>query len=369
MRLHMLAQPHTQLTDDYLRCAYTQKSVKLCKMLDSEGIDVTVYGGEDNITPAKLVTCITKKHLAELGFNGPDDYLKNDFKPDGMLWKRFHQRAIYELARNLKKSDIIGTFSGLADKRVKEAFPKVKFVELGIGYTGIFADYRIFESYAWYNALLGYTYAGNIGNMEGRFYDTVIPNYFDKEDFPYASAPRDYFLFVGRMIRRKGLDIINEMAKRLPDEKFILCGQGAEATDGKVVCGDGTTLDAPNIEYRGTIDKAQRADLMSHAKALICPTLYLGPFEGVHVEAMMCGTPVLTSPFGAFTETFEHGVHGYRCHNIKQFAEAAQSVHKLDRPAIRGHAQSRFSTDVVAKQYVKYFELLDGIDRGGFYEM
>ena len=165
MRIHMLSQPHTQLTDEYLRCAYTQKAVKLCRMLDKEGMKVFVYGSEDNETPAKMVTCITKRQQAELGFAGPSDYLKNDFDQNSPLWKKFHQRVLNELPKNLRKGDIIGTFSGIADRRVKEAFPKHKFVELGIGYTGVFADFRVYESHAWYNALLGSHYAADLGKI------------------------------------------------------------------------------------------------------------------------------------------------------------------------------------------------------------
>jgi len=357
MRIHIISQPHTQLTSEYNRCAYTSKAIKMCKMLTKEGIKVCVYAGEDNDTPAELATCMKKQDLSKFGFNGPEDYLKNDFDNSKPLWQEFHKNCIAEIGKRIQTGDFIGTFSGIADKPIKDAFPN-RFIELGIGYTGVFADFKVFESYAWQNYVYG------MQKSDGRFYDTVIPNYFDPTEFP-EGEPHDYYLFVGRMITRKGLQIIDEMARRMTDERFILAGQGGK-TEGNRVYYEGGYLEGNNIEYIGVIDSKQRADLMSHAKALICPTLYVGPFEGVHVESMMCGTPVITTPYGCFTETFIHGQHGFRCHTIKEFVEAATA--KMDRKAIRKYAQSRYSMDVVAKQYMQYFKLLQGLDNGGFYE-
>jgi hypothetical protein len=53
-------------------------------------------------------------------------------------------------------------------------------VELGIGYEGSFAKYRVFESYAW----MHYTYGKIDQSDNGRFFDCVIPNYFNTEEFP-----------------------------------------------------------------------------------------------------------------------------------------------------------------------------------------
>ena len=40
------------------------------------------------------------------------------------------------------------------------------------------------------------------------------------------------------------------------------------------------------------------------------------------------GTPAITSDFGAFCETVEHGRTGYRCHTLEQFMWAIDHAHE-----------------------------------------
>lgn len=367
MNMHVISQPHTQVSKEYLRCAYSQKILKFCQMMVSKGNRVYLYASEDNETPAELITCITKKELGKLGFNGADDYLNNDFDNSKPLWKIFHQRAIYEMGKRIQKGDIIITFSGRCDKPIADAFPTAYFIEGGIGYSGVFANFRVYESYAWMHTLYGAGTGGNASIADGRFYDTVIPNYFDPKDFPFTEKKEDYILFVGRMIHRKGLKIIEEMAKRLTNTQFIFAGQGAVQDGNKIVCQE-LTMQGDNLKYIGTIDAEKRASLMGKAKVLVVPTLYIAPFEGVSVEANMCGTPIITSDFGSFTENNINGLTGYRCSTIKEFVQGCTDVSNLDTKKIREYAMSRFSMDIVSEMYIKYFDRIKGLERGGFYE-
>jgi glycosyltransferase involved in cell wall biosynthesis len=91
---------------------------------------------------------------------------------------------------------------------------------------------------------------------------------------------------------------------------------------------------------------------------------------------MLCGTPVITTPFGVFNETIVEGMNGFRCHTLKEFMVAAQkcyaadshTVPKLDRGWIRQWAQARYSLEAVGPQYDAYFKRLETLYGEGFYE-
>ncbi len=44
----------------------------------------------------------------------------------------------------------------------------------------------------------------------------------------------------------------------------------------------------------------ERLALLGNAKSVLMPTYYLEPFGGVHVEAQLCDTPVITTDWSAF---------------------------------------------------------------------
>ncbi|MGF6884062.1 hypothetical protein ABIA39_003697 [Nocardia sp. GAS34] len=81
-------------------------------------------------------------------------------------------------------------------------------VEFGVGYSGVFAKHRVFESYAWMHAVHGaHTTLAGVMSDRGRFFDAVIPNYFKVEDFPFSAEKDDYYLFIGRLIESTGYQI------------------------------------------------------------------------------------------------------------------------------------------------------------------
>lgn len=366
MRFHVISLPHTQTTKEYLPCAYTQKVVNFCRMMMSLGHEVFLYASEDNDAPCtELITCITKEEQRAT-LKGVDDWKTKFFpiewKGTESYWRIMNGRAISEIATRIQEKDFICVIGGSCQKMIADAFPGHMCVEFGIGYKGTFSAYRVFESYAWMHWVYGHQ-----NNENGKSYDTVIPNYLDAADFPFCEEPDDYLLFIGRMIGRKGIAAAADLANRI-GKKLILAGQGViESSPGKIVAHE-ITIEG-DVEHVGTVGVADRGRLMSRAAAVLVPTQYVGPFEGVHVEALMCGTPVITTDWGVFSETVVDGVNGFRTRTLGEMIWAAGELKKLDRAQIRKDAIARFSLDSVKWRYHDYFkQLLTLWDEGWYTE-
>ena len=156
----------------------------------------------------------------------------------------------------------------------------------------------------------------------------------------------DYALFVGRLTVNKGIGLACEACEKA-GIKLRVIGLGNKE------------LVTHGAEYMGVVPENHRNHLMAHAKVLMAPTLSWEPFGNVACEAQMCGTPVISTNWGGFTESVAEGVTGYR---ICDAAQAADRLGKLDKLApaeyIRQRAIGAFSMRNVRHQYQEYFEKL-----------
>ena len=365
MRLHILGVPHTITRPEYSTCAFTQKVLKLSKMLRALGHVVIHYGNE-----ASDVDCdehVTVTTLDDLDRSYPGhDWRRNGFPAFSMntdpIYRTFYANAIAEIHRRREPFDFLLCPFGRGHEAVAKAHEGMIVVEPGIGYPGgTFAPFRVFESYAIMHAYQGAARVESMSNS--MWYDVVIPNYFDPEAFQFSAEGGGYFLFLGRVGPGKGshiaLQVVDEIKAQL------------------VVAGMGEIGEAPDrvrrplrdfVSHRGVVGPTERAKLLAGAKATICASTYLEPFCGVQIESMLSGTPVISTDWGAFAEYNPHGVTGYRCRTFEQFVWAARNIEGISRHACRAWGLN-FNLDRVGKMYDEYFDMVSRVYRGdGWYD-
>jgi glycosyltransferase involved in cell wall biosynthesis len=376
---HLLGLCHLPAHKKFLSCAFTQKNRKLAKMLTSldhkvyfygsEGSDIEEYCQSDNLIYIKTHTLKdiandygTGDNRFETGYDWKNQDFKHDLnserKPSTL---KFYKKCIDYINKVKKPDDFLLCTQGSYHKPIADAVKLFLICEPGIGYRGSKEGmYRSFES----SYIQNFTYGSEhpFASVNGSYYDRVIPNYFDPDDITYSNKKKDYYLFIGRLIKRKGI-ITATMVCNALNKKLIIVGQGGIVTDkGHLIDNHPQEFDiSPGTwEYQGFADIEKRKELMAHATAVFTPTEYLECFAGTHIESMLSGTPPITTNFGVFPETIPNyleGKVGFRCNTLREFVEAAKKAKDTDPKFIREYAES-FLMDNVKLKFEQWFQSL-----------
>jgi glycosyltransferase involved in cell wall biosynthesis len=276
----------------------------------------------------------------------PTDFIGDLANTGNELYRIFNERLKIQLARNLDTHDIICLPFGYAHESAISDFTNPK-VETGIGYPNSYQSFRIFESNAWYHYEIGRE------GKSGHDYNWVIANYFKVDDWDFNPNPEKYVAYFGRLSDIKGVHIVKEIALKRPDLEFKICGQG-----------DPTPyLVAPNITYVPPIHGKSRSEFLGNAMAVFMPTRYVEPFGGVTVEAELCGTPVLGSSYGSFTETIEHGKTGFQCRTLGDYLAGLERIEngEISREYVRNFAVENYDMYKLAHKYDAAFKQIHDI--------
>ena len=374
-RIHSLGIPHTATNKDYLTCAFTQKVLKGNTMLHRLNNEVIHYGNEASDTDcAEHVTVTTTDDLKKA--YGDTDFSKEFYKFDrnDHAYQTFFKNTIPALEARLQENDMILCWFGTGHlDAIRQLDPELKqkvfIVEPGIGYPYTFAPYKIYESYcrmhadifAWSQAHEIYNdLKKRVPNLDSLFHwkrqhytippwnDTVIPNYFDPNDFDYREDHDGYYFFIGRLISTKGLELAMRLAHKM-GKKLIVAGQGDFVKNMGFAPWD-------CVQFIGTVGIEERRKWLAGAELVICASYYPEPFCGTHIEALMSGTPIVTTDWGVFPETVPHGIVGFRCRTFNYFVEAARNIHEIQPSVCRQWAENNFSLDRVSLMYQEYFD-------------
>ena len=170
------------------------------------------------------------------------------------------------------------------------------------------------------------------------------------------SEKQGYLLCLARICEDKGQHMAIDVAERA-DMPLVLAGKverNAAARDyferlvrprlGEKV------RHIPNVAGRA------KSDLLARATALLAPAQWDEPFGLSVAEAMVSGTPAISTPRGAAPELIEVGLTGYLAEDVDAMVEAVARSGDIDPHACAEAARRRFGPDAMVDGYVGVYE-------------
>ncbi|MGC4095642.1 MAG: glycosyltransferase [Nitrospira sp.] len=179
-----------------------------------------------------------------------------------------------------------------------------------------------------------------------RYFD--MPYYSDLRRFEsskMSKAPGVTFLFSGRLVRRKGIDLVMqafaELRSRCSDVRLLIMGHGSHVNSIK----EEAQREGSQISWLGFHDWPDLPEVYSQADYLIAPSRYDG-WAMVIPEALAAGMPVIASDrMGAALEFIRHQENGWivPAGDLKALEEAmfaAADLDKQEKAAMRQRAKA-----------------------------
>lgn len=177
--------------------------------------------------------------------------------------------------------------------------------------------------------------------------------------FKFEPHPTDGLLYIGRMEHVKGPDLAVRVAREL-NRSLKLAGPIIEPD---YFAKEIEPWLNESITYVGVASQEQKNALFGAASCAVLPFRGEEPFGLVALEAMACGTPVVTLAHGALPEIVDTGITGFVATHIDALADLTKRAFELDRTRVRAHMASRFDISIAAARYHELYAEMIGSAR------
>ena len=217
----------------------------------------------------------------------------------------------------------------------------------------------------------------NTGNQDTLVATGVVPKGRDVvlngagvnlEDYPYQPYPQEgpvRFLFVGRIMREKGVDEFFAAARRMKQNygdgvEFHIVGSFEEAY--KPIMDE--LAQAGVVKYHGY--QSDMKPFYAMAGCVVLPSYHEG-MSNVLLEAAASGRPLITSDIPGCREAVENGVSGYLCpvknagalyDAMQRFAELPKDLKTEMGGRGRARMEQHFSKKAVVTETIQHLGIV-----------
>lgn len=128
----------------------------------------------------------------------------------------------------------------------------------------------------------------NLKKIKSQICYNIYPHDVNEAEGKYKKS--DFYLFLGSLDKRKGIDDIEEIVTKIPERKFLIIGRCRDKYSMKKI---DILKERSNVEYLGELEHITIANYLKKAIALISVSKMEG-FPNTFIEAWAHGLPVLS---------------------------------------------------------------------------
>jgi glycosyltransferase involved in cell wall biosynthesis len=180
-----------------------------------------------------------------------------------------------------------------------------------------------------------------------------VLNGIDPAEYRYSETKQDYFLFIASMdwAHHKGLGLALNLSREL-GFRLVVAGSAKTRSTVEEIA---RRCHAAGAEYVGDVRGAQKSALFANARGLLFPTQINEAFGLAIAEALMSGTPVICSSYGACPELVTPDV-GFVCQTEGDYCEAFGRIETIAPSRCRAAGLAKFHYLRMARDYLREYE-------------
>ncbi len=192
--------------------------------------------------------------------------------------------------------------------------------------------------------------------LAGLNYAATVYNGIDFPRYPYSEEKEDFFFYMGRFNEEKVPHLACEVAEKL-GKKLILAGKVHEKAERSYFDQYIKPHLSNDISYVGELGhwSEEKMRLFSSARGYLYPIQWDEPFGITMVEAMACGTPVVTFKRGSAPEVVAHGITGFVVETMDEFIDAVKHVDEISPQACHERAENMFTARGMVDNYERVY--------------
>jgi glycosyltransferase involved in cell wall biosynthesis len=189
-----------------------------------------------------------------------------------------------------------------------------------------------------------------------------LPNFIqDQKLLPVQIEKGNYYCYIGRLSREKGIETLLKAAVRMPQIELKVIGTGPLDDYLK------NNYQSPNISFLGFRKWEEIKEILGNAKCMVFPSECYENNPLSVIESLCLGTPVIGSRIAGIVELINHGKNGFFFEpgNVsdlqKQILKVFEKNSKFDYSEMAVNAREKFRAE---RFYEKLLDVYRGLLNG-----